>query len=430
MSETPERGLFIHAPVSASMPVGSYLRATFALEGSDWVPLRVGDCESSVVFGGEAEVGTWRPAGTTHRSATSIEVWVQERRCASGQAPVDRILAPDIRFGTTAITITFGITPREGDQDCQGVPPVRYLVELPEPIGLRELRDGAFFPATTVRSAPSGVGRAGPYPAAPWTLDRWSGGISHSFAPLADGVTLRDRAINLIVGSAHCEMQSANFIHVGWPFGHEAKDSSEARQYVRDPLGIFGDPWVLEVAYDGAAELPEDARYTALKNGDLELWIMDAELDDAIYLVTGDGAERWPRANMIGCASADGGRRCPRDRGWGAGARRDHRGRRDVRDAAAPAPARPRSRHRPPLRDEADRLALRPPARSGGVQGLGARGPPGDVPPRPRVDPRRSSMPSCVARPAHARRPTRSIRSPTGDHVELSTSRREPGSRW
>ena len=209
----------------------------------------------------------------------------QERHCASGKPPEGRILAPDIVLGDDAITITFGVTPRPGGQDCPGALPSRYVVELPEPIGLRELRDGYSYPSTLVRSAPSPEPRTDPYPAGAWEMD---------------GVVWSERVINLIVGPSHCDWQSSNFAHIGWPLGHEARDSSEARQFIRDPLGLFGD--ALVVPYEASAELPADAVFTGLRNGELELWLSRND-EEAIYIVTGNGAERWPRASpMLGCA--------------------------------------------------------------------------------------------------------------------------------
>ena len=75
---------------------------------------------------------------------------VTEVACASGQSSEDRIVEPRITVDEDAITVTFGVTPLEGEQDCQGNEPSPYEVTLPEPLGDRELRDGGVYPAHVV----------------------------------------------------------------------------------------------------------------------------------------------------------------------------------------------------------------------------------------------------------------------------------------
>ena len=78
-----------------------------------------------------------------------FDALVTEMACASGQSSADRIVTPRIVVEADAITITFGVTPLEGSQDCQGNPASEVRVELPEPLGDRELRDGGVYPPTT-----------------------------------------------------------------------------------------------------------------------------------------------------------------------------------------------------------------------------------------------------------------------------------------
>jgi len=50
------------------------------------------------------------------------------------------------------------------------------------------------------------------------------------------------------------------------------------------------------------AQLPAAARPTGYKLGSIELYLSPADQDEAIYLVTSAGAERWPRADpFFGC---------------------------------------------------------------------------------------------------------------------------------
>ena len=45
------------------------------------------------------------------------------------------------------------------------------------------------------------------------------------------------------------------------------------------------------------ATMPADARPTGYKLGNIELYLSPSDQDQAAYLATSQGAERWPRAN-------------------------------------------------------------------------------------------------------------------------------------
>jgi hypothetical protein len=50
------------------------------------------------------------------------------------------------------------------------------------------------------------------------------------------------------------------------------------------------------------AKLPPDARPTGYKLGAIELYLSPSDQDQAAYLATSSGAERWPRADpFFGC---------------------------------------------------------------------------------------------------------------------------------
>lgn len=99
-----------------------------------------------------------------------------------------------------------------------------------------------------------------------------------------------------IVGPGHCDWESARILHL------EHEDGTVDRQYVRDPIGVFDEiPGFLDTYAEGV-DLPDDATFSGYRNldGD-ELWFTPE--DRAVYVVTADGIERWPRhAEGIGCA--------------------------------------------------------------------------------------------------------------------------------
>ncbi|MGH2429929.1 MAG: hypothetical protein ACRDGV_13795 [Candidatus Limnocylindria bacterium] len=84
---------------------------------------------------------SWRLAPEVEPSpdVTEIAVLVTERSCASGRSSEGRIAEPAISYGTDAVTITFGVRPLPGGQDCPGNPEARVLVTLDEPLGDRAL---------------------------------------------------------------------------------------------------------------------------------------------------------------------------------------------------------------------------------------------------------------------------------------------------
>ena len=127
-----------------------------------------------------------------------------------------------------------------------------------------------------------------PYPGSRWT------------DPQGQVVTSPE-ILNVIQGPEHCEWDSAAMLHVGWPLGHESKDMSEARQYVRDPEGVLPEE-PLRTSYDGDVALPDDAKSTGYRTPFMELWL-GRDAKQAAYLVFSDHTELWPRTDPpIACA--------------------------------------------------------------------------------------------------------------------------------
>jgi hypothetical protein len=99
---------------------------------------------------GTSQAATWwlDPASLPiDPQSTRLTGFVLESACASGQSPEGRILAPDVDYGAEALTVTFSIAPRAGDQDCQGNTPFGVVFELEDPVGERPIFDGSTTPA-------------------------------------------------------------------------------------------------------------------------------------------------------------------------------------------------------------------------------------------------------------------------------------------
>ena len=76
-------------------------------------------------------------------NSTQIGVLATEQECVSGQAMGDRLLGPEVVITETAVLIAFAANPPPGgSQTCPGNPELAVVVELPEPLGDREVLDG------------------------------------------------------------------------------------------------------------------------------------------------------------------------------------------------------------------------------------------------------------------------------------------------
>ena len=99
----------------------------------------------------DAQPAPWEPVSDADLSAeaTSIDVLVNEMGCASGMAADGRIATPEVSYEDDAVVVTIRVVPRPGPQTCPGNPDTEYTLELDEPLGDRELLDGAHNPPVT-----------------------------------------------------------------------------------------------------------------------------------------------------------------------------------------------------------------------------------------------------------------------------------------
>ncbi|MCP4604779.1 MAG: hypothetical protein GY847_30370 [Proteobacteria bacterium] len=75
--------------------------------------------------------------------AATLKVFVTERECVSGQELGDRLVGPQVVMTDHHVRIAFAAEPPPGDSfTCPANPEVRVTVELPEPLGFREIIEG------------------------------------------------------------------------------------------------------------------------------------------------------------------------------------------------------------------------------------------------------------------------------------------------
>jgi len=73
---------------------------------------------------------------------TALHLLLTERECVSGQEIGDRLVGPQVVMTDSEVRLAFAADPPPGDaQTCQGNPETPFTVELPEPLGDREIVD-------------------------------------------------------------------------------------------------------------------------------------------------------------------------------------------------------------------------------------------------------------------------------------------------
>ncbi len=111
-----------------------------------------------------------------------------------------------------------------------------------------------------------------------------------------DGCLVRIDVLADRPGPDHCGWESARVIVTGAPLGSRYSNSDDDVEYIRDPYDVLG----FAAGFEPDATLPPGAIDTAYRSGDLALWIVPGD-NSAIYVVSAEGAERWPRGESPLC---------------------------------------------------------------------------------------------------------------------------------
>lgn len=160
----PDRGYWLafrddtRASYLARDPGGALISADFALDRGAWRLQGWGGCRPEIVVGG-LSLATWvlDPAmPAPGPETTQVTALVTERACTGATPMAGRLQPPRIATSDETVIVVFTAVPLEGDMfTCPGNPSMRVTFELPEPLGDRQLLDGAFFPpAEPVEPAP------------------------------------------------------------------------------------------------------------------------------------------------------------------------------------------------------------------------------------------------------------------------------------
>jgi hypothetical protein len=93
---------------------------------------------------------SWRldPTYPAEPEDTVLHVLVREQTFAGSQRADGRVLAPDLHLGSKRLVLTIFVTPRPGFQSRSPNPETPVRIALPQPVGARQLVDGALYPPT------------------------------------------------------------------------------------------------------------------------------------------------------------------------------------------------------------------------------------------------------------------------------------------
>lgn len=96
---------------------------------------------------GTPDGNRWWLRTPPQRADRTLDLWVHETACASGQPATGRI-QPLVDYGDDRITVTITVVYAGGFQTCPGNPDTPYTLTLDEPVGDREIKDGSTSPPT------------------------------------------------------------------------------------------------------------------------------------------------------------------------------------------------------------------------------------------------------------------------------------------
>jgi hypothetical protein len=103
-------------------------------------------CELEFVVPDHLNAVDWRldpDGGELAAASTDLHVVLNERECVGGQEIGDRLIGPQVVMTETQVFVAFAAEQPDGDAfDCQGNPDMPFVVELPEPLGDREIVEG------------------------------------------------------------------------------------------------------------------------------------------------------------------------------------------------------------------------------------------------------------------------------------------------
>lgn len=112
-----------------------------------WLLTSSSRCAQRLVTDGDLGDADLALAEAPSPDATSIDLLVVERACASGQSAEGRVELVELAETADEVQLRIGVRPRDADgADCQGNPGTPFTVELSDPLGDRDIVDASVVP--------------------------------------------------------------------------------------------------------------------------------------------------------------------------------------------------------------------------------------------------------------------------------------------
>lgn len=132
-----------------------YATASFEKRDGAWSARGWGGCNIEITAPGFGTAQTiLDPDVEPDPASSTLHVWIQERECASGQAPTDREVIPVVVESADRVEITTLVAPVAGDAECPSNPWYPVTVELDEPLGERTIVDAHMPPGVELMWPP------------------------------------------------------------------------------------------------------------------------------------------------------------------------------------------------------------------------------------------------------------------------------------
>lgn len=142
LRQTEDEILLVHEAAGAvSFMTASRVNGAWSWSGAQGG----GSCPLYYVVPDELNAVDWRldPAVAPLAGATTLDVLVTERECVSGAVIGGRLRGPQVVMTERAVRIAFAAVPPAGNAfDCPSNPESLVTVQLPEPLGDREIVEG------------------------------------------------------------------------------------------------------------------------------------------------------------------------------------------------------------------------------------------------------------------------------------------------
>ncbi len=120
----------------------TWLEAPVFAGRDGWVPGTIEYCSPRALTlddGGAASVYFDPALPKPAANSTEIHVLVEEEACSGGSSPASRLLPPTVRYTEDSATLTVRVRAVGGPAPCPGNPRLPVTIQLPEPLGDREL---------------------------------------------------------------------------------------------------------------------------------------------------------------------------------------------------------------------------------------------------------------------------------------------------